>query len=172
MGLTKKEIKEMKKHIDGLTPKAQEVFNELPQEEIKPTIKQEEVFNELPQEDTEETVVYDESDSSSMEDDLQPDSYNVQEQTDFSKVVDLLLNDRYKRRKTILQTFQVAPLTTIDVMSIIYDIPFLKMWVRHFAEWRTSGDGGKGRKDIVDISKFHYASKQQDSEILNQLRAR
>ena len=76
------------------------------------------------------------------------------DETDLAKVVDILLNSRHKRRKTILRNRQVSSLTTMDVLAQIYDIPFLKQWVDNYTEWRTSGDGGQGRKDIVDITKF------------------
>lgn len=77
-----------------------------------------------------------------------------------------MLNNRYKRRKTILSNQQVSVLTTLDVISQLYDIPFLKEWVDYYAEWRTSGDGGKGREDIVEISKYHYAQQEQQQQQL------
>jgi hypothetical protein len=88
------------------------------------------------------------------------------EESDFSKVVDTLLNDKYKRRKTILNNSQVGKITTIDVLAQIYNIDFFRRWVNNFAEWRTSGDGGKGRQDIVDISKFHYTQMEDDRKSL------
>lgn len=93
--------------------------------------------------------------------------------SDFSKVVETLLNDRHRRRKTILSNRQVSPITTLDVIGQIYDLPFLKKWVKTFSEWRTSGDGGKGRNDIVEISKFHYDQEQQrNSDLLDAVRGR
>ena len=90
--------------------------------------------------------------------------------SDFSKVVDILLNDEYRRRKTILGTNQVSTLTTLDVIAQIYDIPLLKDWVENYAEWRTSGDSGKGRQDIVEISKYHYAqAEDQRKELMGML---
>ena len=106
------------------------------------------------------------SEESSVLDDI---FYERQEVSDFSKVTELLMNNRFKRRKTILSNRQVAKLTTIDVLSQIYDIQFLKHWVNYYAEWRTSGDKGKGRKDIVDISKFHYATKSSDENMLGDI---
>lgn len=97
-----------------------------------------------------------------------------QNDTDFSKVSQLLLNEDYKRRKTILENFQVAPITTISVIAQIYDIPFLKQWVDEFSEWRTSGDGGKGRQDIVDISKAAVTGWRDDERkgIIDRIRGR
>jgi len=93
--------------------------------------------------------------------------------SDFSKVVDILLNDNYKRRKTILNNRQVAKITTIDILSQIYEIDFLQSWIENYAEWRTSGDNGKGRNDIVDISKHQYAEmKEQREELMSVLRSR
>jgi hypothetical protein len=109
------------------------------------------------------TKTKDELRSSIMEDVITVDEDRP---SDFSKVVDILLNDSYKRRKTILNNRQVAKITTIDVISQIYDIPFLKSWVNNFGEWRTSGDNGKGRQDIVEISKFQYSEIKKDREEL------
>lgn len=96
------------------------------------------------------------------------------EKSDFSQVVETLLNDKYKRRKTILNdNRQVTKLTTIDVIAQIYDIGFLKQWVNNYAEWRTSGDKGKGRQDIVDISKAHYDEiREQNRELMGMLRGK
>lgn len=95
------------------------------------------------------------------------------EPSDFSKVVEILTDNKYKRRKTVLNTRQIAKLTTIDVLSQIYDVPFLKAWVNYYAEWRTSGDKGRGRQDIVDISKFHYAQqKEHNQQILDLMKGR
>lgn len=93
--------------------------------------------------------------------------------TDFSKVSELLLNARYKRRKTILLNRQIAKITTIDVIAQLYDIEFLKNWVSNFAEWRTSGDSGKGRQDIVDIAKFkHSEAERHRDDIINMMSRR
>ena len=95
------------------------------------------------------------------------------EKSDFSQVVETLLNDKFKRRKTILTDRQVYLITTLDVIAQVYDIPFLKSWVDYYAEWKTSGMGGQGRKDIVEISKFKYAEQQKlQSEMLGLMRGR
>jgi len=105
--------------------------------------------------------------NTSIEDDIQTEKIN--HDTDLSRVSELLLNDRYKRRKTILGLRQVSKLTTIDVISQLYDIEFLKNWVTNYAEWRTSG-GGQGRQDIVDITKFSYKQQKEfQSELLTML---
>lgn len=90
------------------------------------------------------------------------------EDSDYHKVITTLLDEKFKRRKTILENRQVAKITTLDTLAQLYDIKFLKQWVDGYAEWRTSGDKGKGRQDIVDISKFHYAEmKDQRRELLD-----
>lgn len=96
------------------------------------------------------------------------------EQTsDFWKTNELLLNDKFKRRKTILNNTQVPDITTIDVLAQIYDIEFLQLWIDSYGEWRTSGDGGKGRQDIVEISKFQYAEmKNSQEQLMNILRGK
>jgi hypothetical protein len=84
--------------------------------------------------------------------------------SDFAKTMYLLMNDEFRRRKTILDNSQVPAITVIDVIAQIYDIQFLQEFITYFAEWRTSGDKGKGRQDIVDISKFQYAEQQKMNE--------
>lgn len=110
---------------------------------------------------------------SSVMDDMGKDEKRS-EVSDFSKTVEILLDSKHKRRKTILNNNkQVALITSLDVIAQLYDITFLKQWIDNYAEWRTSGDKGKGRQDIVDISKFHYAEMQKrDDQIFNLLRGR
>lgn len=104
----------------------------------------------------------------SIEDDIHPES--KQESTDLSKLSELLLNEQFRRRKTILNERQIAKLTTIDVISQLYDIRFLKDWVLSYAEFKTSS-GGKGRQDIVDIAKFNYkAQKDYQNELMGLLK--
>lgn len=76
------------------------------------------------------------------------------EQPESLQSAELLMDNRFKRRKTILSNRQVAIINTLDVLSQLYDIVFLEKWVDGFAEWRTSGDSGRGRQDITDIFKF------------------
>lgn len=104
----------------------------------------------------------------SIEDDIHPEKKD--EHTDLSKLSELLLNEQFRRRKTILNERQIAKITTIDVISQLYDIQFLKNWVLSFAEFRTSV-GGKGRQDIVDIAKFNYkAQKDYQTELMSLLK--
>jgi len=58
-------------------------------------------------------------------------------------------------------------------LADLYDVEFLKKWVSDFGEWRTSGDGGKGRQDIVDITKFNYQKQDEvRTELMNALKRR
>lgn len=75
------------------------------------------------------------------------------EKSELAKVVEILLNEKWKRRKTRLRSRLVAKLTTIDTLAQIYDIKFLKYWVDAYTEYVTSTDG-KGREEIVDITKY------------------
>ena len=103
----------------------------------------------------------------SVVDDIKPVGDTI---SDLSKVVDILLNDKYKKRKTILSNRQVPSLTTLEVLAQLYDIEFLKHWVDSYGEWRTSGDGGKGRKDIVDITKFSLDREEsRHNDMMNAL---
>ena len=80
----------------------------------------------------------------------------------------MLTNSKYWKRKTILTNRQVPKLTTLSVISQIYDIDFLRNWVNDFSEFRTSGDKGRGRSDIVDVSKFLYGSGHRESDMFLQ----
>jgi len=92
---------------------------------------------------------------------------NSDKKSDLSNVVDILLNDDYSKRKTILAKKQIATLTTLDVLGQIYDIQFLKEWVQSYSEWRTSSEG-QGRKDVVDITKFRLEQEdKRQQELLN-----
>lgn len=109
------------------------------------------------------------NDNTSVIDELFKENEN--KRSDFSETVYLLLNDKFKRRKTILSDRQVSLLTSFDVIAQVYDVDFLKLWVDWFAEWKTSGNNGIGRKDIVEISKYNYAEKQkQNSELMELLK--
>lgn len=82
-------------------------------------------------------------------------------ESDLNKVVKILLDDNYKRRKTILSNRQVSPITVLDVLAQIYEVEFLKVFCDNYSEWRTSGDGGKGRQDIVEITKYSIERENQ-----------
>ena len=95
------------------------------------------------------------------------------EPSDFSKVVDLLFNNDFKRRKAVLTNRRVPRITTLDTLAQLYDITWLKQWVTNYLEYSTSGDGGRARKDVVDISKFHYGKRTEfDSDMLAKIKTR
>lgn len=97
----------------------------------------------------------------------------AKEHSDFKEAVEVLMNDKYKRRKTILNNRQSYELSVLDVISQLYEIQFLKDWIVYYAEWRTSGDNGKGRQDIVDIAKSHLLTEQQEKESwMNRIRGK
>lgn len=75
------------------------------------------------------------------------------DKSELSKVVDTLLNEKWKRRKTRLRPRQTSALATLDTLAQIYDIPFLLQWVDGYTEYLTS-EGGMGRQEIVDITKY------------------
>jgi hypothetical protein len=97
----------------------------------------------------------------------------AKEHSDFKEAVDILMNEKFKRRKTILDNRQVFTISVLDVISQLYDITFLKDWINYYAEWRTSGDSGKGRQDIVDIAKSHVMENQQQQQsFMDRIRGR
>ena len=82
--------------------------------------------------------------------------------SDLANVVEMLLNDMYKRRKTRLRDRSTSTLTTLDTLAQIYDIKFLQFWIEGYTEYVTSIDG-KGRQEIVDITKYSL-DKQTDRD--------
>lgn len=106
---------------------------------------------------------------SSVLKDLNKDrSYNEPESIQSATI---LMDNRFKRRKTILNNRQVVYINTLDVIAQLYDIPFLKKWVDGFAEWRTSGDRGRGRTDVTDIFKFaSLHERDKTKELVNLIR--
>ncbi len=93
----------------------------------------------------------------SFEDDFKPVG---EEKSEMAKVSQLLLNNAFRRRKTIIPERLVAPLTTLDSIAWIYDIEFLKEWVRNYGEYLTSKEG-QGRKDIVGIAQAGLEKEKQ-----------
>ena len=97
---------------------------------------------------------------------------NKAQGSDLSKVVETLTDETHKRRKTILRGREIPLLSTMDVVSQLWDIKFLKYWVDYYAEWKTSGDGGRGRNDIVEVAKSHFIGDKMKSELENLTRGR
>ena len=144
--------------IDTLLQKRKPKQVEQKQEEIKPVVVKE---------DAKPVVV--KEDNKNKQTSVVEDIKHVmgKDDSDYAKVTDLLLNEKFKRRKTVLKTKkEVSLLTALDVISQIYDIPFLKQYIDYRAQWLTSIDA-KGRNDIVDISKFRFEEQNKfNSQIL------
>ena len=107
---------------------------------------------------------------SSVEEDLKEDIIGTErEQSDLHKVVTILLNEQFKRRKTRLRDRTVPALTTIDVLAQIYDVKFLQEWINDYTEYVTSING-QGRQEIVDITKFTIDKEaQRDKQLMEAL---
>jgi len=120
----------------------------------------------------EKTEVFDKKQRTAILEDVAVNQ--TQHDSDTSKTITLLCDERYKRRKTILyDNKDVFAITTLDVIAQVYDFPILKQWVDWFAEWKTSSDKGIGRRDIVDIMKFTHAERQSErQELLGLLKGR
>lgn len=73
--------------------------------------------------------------------------------TSLDRVTELLMDSRYRRRKTILKPRLIAAITTLDTIAKLWDIQFLRFWIPRYCEYLTSSDG-RGRQQIVDITKF------------------
>ena len=92
-----------------------------------------------------------------------------EEKSELAKVVEILLNEKWRRRKTRLKNRTIPALTTIDTLANIYDVQFLKYWIDSYTEYVTSLDG-KGRQEIVDITKFTIdKEKERNQQIMEAL---
>lgn len=89
-----------------------------------------------------------------IEEDLKNDIMRGDEvKSDLKGTCELLLNEKWKRRKTILKSRQIAKLSILEVIAEIYDIKFLQGFIDYITEYLTSNEG-RGRTDIVDIAKY------------------
>lgn len=107
---------------------------------------------------------------SSIEDDLRDDILKGGEtKTDLANTCEILLNDKWRKRKTRLRDRSTPTLTTLETIAEICDIEWLKEWINNYTEYVTSIDG-RGRQDIVDIAKYSI-DKENDArrEMLNAL---
>lgn len=100
------------------------------------------------------------SEKYSFDDDLKP---SVQPVSDLSKVTEILLNEQWKRRKTVLRQRVISALSTLETIAKIWDVDFLKQWIPVYCEYLTSSEG-RGRQDIVDITKFTIDRENQKNE--------
>lgn len=91
---------------------------------------------------------------SSIEDDLKDDIiWGEKTKTDLANTCELLLNEKWRKRKTRLRDRSISALTTLDTIADLYDVQWLRSWIDSYTEYVTSSDG-KGRQEIVDIAKF------------------
>lgn len=88
--------------------------------------------------------------------------------SDLSKVTEILLNAKWQRRKTILRDRIISALATLETIAKIWDVEFLNQWIPYYCEYLTSRDG-KGRQDIVDITKFSIDRENQREERMSGL---
>jgi len=105
-----------------------------------------------------------------VEEDLKNDlMQGREEKSELAKVVEILLNEKWKRRKTRLRNRTIPNLTTCDTLAQIYDVKFLQYWIDGYTEYVTSLEG-KGRQEIVDITKFTIDKQtQKEKQILEMM---
>ena len=88
-----------------------------------------------------------------------------QSKSDLTNVVEMLLNDLWKRRKTRIRDRSTPKLTTLDTLAQVYDIKFLQLWIDGYTEYVTSIDG-KGRTEIVDITKYSIDKESEREKMM------
>jgi len=77
-----------------------------------------------------------------------------------SKTSELLMNEKFRRRKTVLSRQMIIDITVLDTIAQIWDIAFLKEFIKDYTEYLTSIKG-QGRKDIVDIAKYSLDKQKE-----------
>lgn len=91
---------------------------------------------------------------SSITEDIRDDIIKGEQQkTDLANTCELLLNEKWRKRKTRLRDRSVPALTTLETLADLYDVEWLRNWIDSYTEYVTSEDG-KGRQEIVDIAKY------------------
>lgn len=85
--------------------------------------------------------------------------------------LNMLLDDKNIKGKTILDNRQVTAITLMNWGGQVYDIPFLNEFVHNWCRYRISGDGGKGRQDLIAIAQaIQLEKKERDDSLLERLK--
>lgn len=85
--------------------------------------------------------------------------------------LNMLLDDKNIKGKTILDNRQVTAITLMNWGGQVYDIPFLNEFVHNWCRYRISGDGGKGRQDLIAIAQaIQLERKERDDSLLERLK--
>jgi hypothetical protein len=79
--------------------------------------------------------------------------------------LNMLLDDKNIKGKTILDNRQVTAITLMNWAGQVYDIPFLNEFVHNWCRYRISGDGGKGRQDLISIAQAIQLEKSREREL-------
>jgi len=78
--------------------------------------------------------------------------------------LNMLLDEKNIKGKTILDNRQVTAITLMNWGGQVYDIPFLTEFVHNWCRYRISGDGGKGRQDLISIAQAVQLERNKDME--------
>lgn len=78
--------------------------------------------------------------------------------------LNMLLDDKNIKGKTILDNRQVTAITLMNWGGQVYDIPFLNEFVHNWCRYRISGDGGKGRQDLISIAQAIQLERNREFE--------
>jgi hypothetical protein len=78
--------------------------------------------------------------------------------------LNMLLDEKNIKGKTILDNRQVTAITLMNWAGQVYDIPFLNEFVHNWCRYRISGDGGKGRQDLISIAQAIQLEKNKDMD--------
>lgn len=108
-----------------------------------------------------------------IERDIQQDKEQIvtdRGNSDLMRALDSLSNPTCLESGTILTNRQVIALTVINRAAQVYDIKFLKSFVKLFPRYRISGDDGRGRKEIIQIAEAIQRDKaEQDKRFMEML---
>lgn len=85
--------------------------------------------------------------------------------SDLNKVVKILLDDSFFRRKTRANRRLLTALSIADTYAQLYDIEFFKEFIPIYTQYLTSQDG-RARQEIVDITKYSIDKEKERYEML------
>ena len=104
--------------------------------------------------------------SSSILDDIRDEKIISEEnKSDLARTCELLLNEKWRKRKTVLRERVISSLSTLDTLAQLYDVKFLHEWITAYTEYITSKEG-RGRQDIVDIAKYRIDMEERSRKEL------
>lgn len=164
MPTKQKEIpKKIFTNIKVIEPITEEEENEIQNTLLDIKEESEEEIKSIPLNIIKETNLPKEFNNTSIEKDIIVSS--GKSASDLILSLNMLLDDKNIKGKTILDNRQVTAITLMNWAGQVYDIPFLNEFVHNWCRYRISGDGGKGRQDLISIAQAIQLEKSREREL-------